>query len=108
MLLKSFTMFTIAIFSGGAVFMLLERHEAQKSLSPQREITLAKRYIFQLSNMSRKEIDDIFLNVEKAIRQNGVKEPYKWNYYESCFFVGSLLTTIGKSHQNLCKRSTIN
>ena len=97
MVIKSFVIFIIFMFSGGVVFMHLEQEEARKSLSPQLEIASTKDIIVQHSNMTRKEVEEIFKNVEKAIQQNGVKEPYKWNYYESCFFVGSLLTTIGKS-----------
>ena len=97
MVIQSFIIFTIVMFSGGVVFMYLEQGEARKYLSPQLEIASAKDGIVKHSNMSRKEVEEIFKMVEKAIQQNGVKEPYKWNYYESCFFVGSLLTTIGRS-----------
>ena len=85
------------MFVGGAIFMHLEHDYAKESLSPQKEMALAKSSIMQRYNLTRKEVEEVFMRLEEAIHQNGVKEPYTWNYYESCFFVGSLLTTIGKS-----------
>ena len=94
--MKSFIAFSLVLFAGGAIFMVLERGEAEKLLSPKREVARAKARLLLRYNISKKEINEIFGSIEKAMQQNGLKEPYKWDYYESCFFVGSLLTTIGK------------
>ena len=96
MVIKSFVAFSLVLFTGGAIFMSLEREKAEKSLSLKREIALAKARLLLRCNISKKEVEEIYRKVEKAMQQSGVKEPYKWDYYESCFFVGSLLTTIGK------------
>lgn len=98
MLLRNFIIFTIAMYVGGLIFMYLEADEVKRLLSPKHEISNLKQMITSKSNLSRQEVEFLFRRMEKAIKENGVKEPYTWDYYESCFFVGSLLTTIGKSH----------
>eukprot|EP00795_Rhopilema_esculentum_P014699 gene14699-5796_t len=86
------------MFAGGCVFMNLEAEQAKKALSPNKELRCLKNKIAKQTNLSENYINMLFRRLEKAIKENGVKEPYKWNYYESCFFVGSLLTTIGYGH----------
>ena len=76
--------------------MLLEADESSKMLSPTIELSKLKEHLRKEMNVSEEHISFLFIDLELASSENGLKEPYSWNYYESCFFVGSLVTTIGK------------
>ena len=77
--------------------MYLESEEAKKLPSPSAEMAILKKEICQRFNATEAEVDDIFKAFEHALDINhGVAEPFRWDYYESYFFVGALLTTIGK------------
>eukprot|EP00794_Sanderia_malayensis_P003503 gene3503-4003_t len=100
MLLRNFAIWIVILYSGGFIFMYLEAEEAAKSLSPSKELLLLKEEIRKrlnntTSSTTAADVNAMFMNLEKAMKQNGAKEPYRWDYYESCFFVGSLITTIG-------------
>lgn len=77
--------------------MCLESEEAKRLPSPSAEMAILKKEICQRFNATEGEVKDIFKAFEHALEANhGVPEPFRWDYYESYFFVGSLLTTIGK------------
>ncbi len=78
--------------------MYLEGEEAKKAFSLNAELSFLKGELREALNISKTRVDQLFANLETSIKQNGGKEPYSWDYYESCFFVGSLITTIGKMH----------
>ncbi len=96
MLLRNFVIWTVILYSGGLIFMYLEADEAKHTLSPGNEMKLLKKAVQRELNATSDDINALFMKLEKAVHENGVKEPYSWDYYESCFFVGSLITTIGK------------
>eukprot|EP00794_Sanderia_malayensis_P016101 gene16101-17722_t len=99
-LLRRLVVFSIYMFSGGLVFMYLESEYAKQALSPGWEMTKLKQSLATRLNATISSIDDMFKKLEEALVDAGVAEPYKWDYYESCFFVASMLTTIGYGHVN--------
>ena len=91
-------LFTLYLYGGGYIFYVFESGNAKKTLSPKHEMKMLKLKVAQLLNETSTSltIEKIFVNMEKAVNSNGVGEPYTWNYYESCFFAGSIITTIGR------------
>ena len=83
------------MISGGLVFMYLESSAAKDALSPHMEILKLEKSIAIRLNVTVASIHVMFEDLYSSLGDSAVAEPYKWDYYESCFFVLSLLTTIG-------------
>eukprot|EP00795_Rhopilema_esculentum_P010624 gene10624-19364_t len=78
--------------------MYLESKETKGILPPLAELQVLKVKVAKALNATSKEVDDLFSKLVNAMESSGFSEPYKWDFYESCFYVGSLLTTIGYGH----------
>ena len=86
--------------------MYLESKET-KGISPTlAELQALKVNVAEVLNATSKEVDDLFSKLVNALESSGLSEPYKWDYYESCFYVGSLLTTIGKYQLYVSSRTS--
>lgn len=81
---------------GAFVFQALESRPSEAELSVRNLTQSLKRDMMHKYNATRQEIETILERVRRIVHQESHAGETDWTFYSSLYFVGSVITTIGK------------
>ena len=84
---------------GAFVFQALEHRPGEELTTRNLAMSLEKD-LMQKYNVTRQEIEKIIARVRTIVHQENEAGMADWTFYSSLYFVGSVITTIGKIELN--------